>query len=88
MENRKSAAGNPAALCFSAHGTRATSIHVFGAVRFDRGDVIHHTLRPAINVRPVIAIANAMLVRRNVHDHNFLYPLTSSSETNGRIFAK
>src|SRR5438876_1401098 len=48
-------------------GTRAFA-KLFGGFGFGRGDVIQYAFGPAVNVRPAVAVADAVLVRRNVHN--------------------
>src|SRR5271154_3228469 len=47
-------------LFFSAHRSR-------GCFGLHRGDVIHDALRPSVDVRPPVPVADPVLVRRHVH---------------------
>src|SRR5579859_5372983 len=58
-------------------GTRAFA-ELFGGFRFGRGDVIHDAFGPAVNMRPAIAVADAVLVRRNVYDVRLRRPRGSN----------
>jgi len=50
--------------------------------RFHRSDVIDDALRPTVDVRPAILVADAVLVRRHVHDVRVLQYLMLQAPAN------